>query len=286
MHQLLFHYVSCFVKTTTYFFAFLLTLATLSGCDLQKDIDVELPALPAQLVAECYLENGVVPRLTVTETTPFLSDPRPVVPTGVTVVLTLPSGRRDTLLNRLGVDPATLKGYTHIAKQPLVARPGDVFQLEVTDKKGRRVTGTATMPARVPIDTVEWKFDDKSVEARRAYVLTTFNDPAGALNYYRLMIHKDSISQDPEADYDVEDRLNDGKPFTLGTSYRFQAGDTLLITLYHIDQPYYLFRRSVDDAQNANGNPLSQPSAIKSTVQGGVGIFTVLSYDRRTVIVR
>ena len=262
-----------------------LLLPLLSSCDLQKDIDVNLPALPAQLVTECYLENGQIPRLTVTETTTYLAGPNPVVPTDVTVVLTLPNGRRDTLAFRPGIDPLLRKAYTHIGRRPLVARPGDVFSLEVVDTKGRRVTGTATVPIRVPIDSLEYKYNDKPIETREAYVLTNFRDPVGLGNYYRLQIHRDSIGPSPEIDYDVEDRLNDGQAFTLGTSYRFDANDTLLVTLYHLDRPYYLFRQSVNDAQNANGNPFGQPSAIKSTVQGGIGVFTVLSYDRKQIII-
>ncbi|MBD2715480.1 DUF4249 domain-containing protein [Microvirga sp. STR05] len=258
----------------------------LSGCDLQKDIDVELPALPAQLVTECYLEDGQIPRLTVTETTPYLASPVPVLPTDVTVVLTLPSGRHDTLRFRPGIDSTILKGYTHIGSRPLVARPGDTFRLEVYDTKGRRVTGTATMPGRIPIDSLRYKFNDKPTEERKAYLLTSFTDPAATADFYRLQIHKDSISTDRERDFELDDRLNNGKSFTVGTSYQFQAGDTLLVTLYHIDQPYYLFRQSVRDARDANGNPFAQPSAIRSTVQGGVGVFTVLSYDRKQIILR
>ena len=263
-----------------------LLLPLLSSCDLQKDIDVDLPALPAQLVTECYLENGQIPRLTVTETTTYLAGPSPVVPTDVTVVLTLPNGRRDTLAFRPGIDPLRRKAYTHTGRRPLVARPGDIFSLEVVDTKGRRVTGTTTMPTRVPIDSLEYKYNDKPIETREAYVLTNFRDPVGLGNYYRLQIHRDSIGPSPEIDYDVEDRLNDGQAFTLGTSYRFDPNDTLLVTLYHLDRPYYLFRQSVNDAQNANGNPFGQPSAIKSTVQGGIGVFTVLSYDRKQIIIR
>ncbi|GAB3289274.1 DUF4249 domain-containing protein [Hymenobacter tenuis] len=270
----------------TRYLSCLLALAALTGCDLEQDIDVALPALPAQLVVECYLENGEVPQMTVTETVPYLSDPNPVVPTDVTVQLTLASGTMETLRFGPGLNTRTGKAYTHLGSQPLVARPGDTFRLEVTDTKGRRVTGTATMPALVPIDSLEFKFNELPPEQREAYVLTSFQDPVGVGNYYRLQIHRDSISDEPELDYDVEDRLNDGTRFTLGSSYRFDPNDTLLVTLYHLDQPYYLFRQSVDDARNANGNPFSQPSSIKSTVQGGVGVFTVLSYDRKQIIVR
>ncbi|GAA4004390.1 hypothetical protein GCM10022408_15200 [Hymenobacter fastidiosus] len=261
-------------------------LAGTAGCNLQQDIDVELPVLPAQLVAECYLVPGQVPRLTVTETVPYLSTPEPSVPTDVTVVLTLPNGQQQQLSFRPGQDKLTQKAYTHIGRQPLVARPGDTFTLDVRDSKGRRVTGTATMPALVPLDTVEWKFNEKSGEERKAYVLSRFQDPAATANFYRFQIHNDSISKDPERDFELDDRLNNGQLITLGTSYRFSAGDTLLITLYHIDQPYYLFLQSVQDARNANGNPFAQPAAIRSTVQGGLGVFTVLSSDRRTVILK
>ncbi|WP_081867652.1 DUF4249 domain-containing protein [Hymenobacter sp. IS2118] len=263
----------------------LLLLAALTSCNLEQNIDVELPALPVQLVAECYLEDGQIPRLTVTETVPYLASPEPVLATDVTVRLTLANGQVEVLRFAPGFDPTTGKGYTHTGSQALVARPGDTFGLEVLDTKGRRITATATMPSRVPIDSLEYKFNDLPPAQREAFVLTNFRDPVGLGNFYRLQIHRDSIGPSSEIDYDVEDRLNDGTGFTLGTSYRFDPGDTLLVTLYHLDRPYYLFRQSVQDARNANGNPFAQPASIRSTVQGGVGVFTVLSYDRRQIII-
>lgn len=264
----------------------LLVLCGLASCNLEQNIDVDLPVLPAQLVVECYLEDGQIPRLTVTETVPYLSTPDPAVPTDVTVRLTLANGRVETLRFLPGQNAETGKFFTHTGLQKLVARPGDTFRLEVTDTKGRRVTGTATMPRRIPIDSVQYQFNSLPPEQREAYVLTKFQDPVGVGNYYRLQIHRDSISEDPEIDYDVDDRLTDGKQITLGTSYRFDPNDTLLVTLYHFDRPYYLFRQSINDAQNANGNPFGQPSSIKSTVEGGVGVFTVLSYQRRQLIIK
>jgi hypothetical protein len=263
-----------------------LLLLTAAGCNLQKDIDVQLPAVPAELVTECYLIPGEVPHLTVTESVPYLSAPEPAVPTDVTVVLTLPSGQKQTLAFRPGQDKLTGKLYTHIGPRALVAKPGDTFTLDVRDTKGRHVTGTATMPTRVPLDTLEWKFNDKTGEERKAYLLARFQDPAATADFYRLQIHKDSISKDSERDFTLDDRLTNGQLMTLGTSYRFRTNDTLLVTLYHIDQPYYQFLQSVNDARNANGNPFAQPAAIRSTVQGGVGVFTILSEDRRTVILK
>ncbi|WP_324671646.1 DUF4249 domain-containing protein [Hymenobacter sp. GOD-10R] len=263
-----------------------LPICLLTNCGLQKDIDIELPAGPAQLVAECYLEDGVIPRLTVTETVPYLSTTETITLPEVTVVLTLPNGTHDTLQYAPGLDRNTRKTYTHISKRRLRARPGDTFQLDITDKQGRHLTGTATMPTAIPIESVEWKFNDKPEGERQAYLTARFQDPASTTDFYRFQIHKNYVHRDTESDYNVDDRLTNGQLVTLGTSYRFNPQDTLIVSLYHIDQPYYQFMQSTDDARSANGNPFAQPSAIRSTVQGGVGVFTVLNYQRKTVILK
>jgi hypothetical protein len=72
----------------------------------------------------------------------------------------------------------------------------------------------------------------------------------------------------------------------VGTSYRFYGGDTITATLYHTDRTFYRFRQSVRDARNANGNPFAQPSAVYGNVEGGIGIFSVLSGTRVTKIIR
>ncbi|SDY05346.1 DUF4249 domain-containing protein [Hymenobacter psychrophilus] len=260
--------------------------AGLAGCGLQKDIDVELPAYPAQLVVEAYLENGQLPRISVTESVEYLAAPTPSVPTDVTATLTLPDGRREVLRFAPGQDRRTGKLYTHLGPRTLAAQPGQTFGLELTDTKGRRVTGSAVVPVLVPIDTVEWVFNDKPEAERRAYVLMRFQDPETPLDYYRFQIHRRRVNSNPEVEYTVEDRLSNGTEYTLGTGYDFKRDDTLVVSLYHLDRPYFQFLQSVQDARNANGNPFGQPSAIKNTVEGGLGVFTVLSYQRRQVIVK
>lgn len=272
-------------------FGFSLLISSLllyaAGCSsLQKDVDVALPFGPAQLVVEAYLEPNAVPRLAVTETQPYLAPVELPTLTGTTAILIRPNGTRDTLVYSPGYDRLTRKGYTHIGRRRLAARPGDTFGLEVYDKQGRRVIGTATVPAAVALDKVEWRFNDKTGEQRKAYVLITFQDPAGLGDAYRFMVHRRSLNRSPEIEYTVQDRLTDGQSITLGTSYEFRPSDTLVVSLFHLDAPYYNFLQSVQDARSANNNPFAQPSGIKSTVTGGVGVFTVLSVQRKTVIVQ
>ena len=290
----------------------------LTGCNLTNDVNVPLPKFESQLVVECYLEDGQVPRLTVTESVPYLGNSgvapagsvdvalpngqRVQLPTDVQVTLTLPDGQAVPLAFQPGLaladgrtlalqqpsgarlDSLPVKIFTHAGQSPIAARPGDKFGLEVQDGRGRRVTGTAVMPAFVPLDSVSYKYNTPDSPTREAYVLANFFDPGATQDFYRLQINHSRLTRRAAIDYDAEDRLNNGKTFVLGTSYRFHPSDTLLITLYHLDEPFYSFRSSVRDARNANGNPFSQPSAIRSTVQGGLGVFTVLSYDRKMLV--
>ena len=219
----------------------------------------------------------------------------PRVPADVTVTLTMPDGT-PVPLNfepnyKALTDSTGEKFHSHIGRDPLVAHPGDVFRLDVRDAQGRHVTGTTTMMTLVPIDSVEYKFNDKTGAEHKAYFLTNFRDPATPNDAYRLQLHKGNpakgaLRKSPESDNSFQDRLNNGQNFTVGTSYRFLAGDTITATLYHTDEAYYRFRQSVRDARNANGNPFSQPSAIYSSVQGGIGIFSVLSATQATKVVR
>ena len=274
----------------------LFLLLALAGCsNLQNNIDVPLPSYSAELVVECYLEAGKVPSLTVSTSLPYLSTALAQIPSDVTVTLTMPNGTPVPLNFSPNfaalTDTTGIKFHTHIGRDPLVARPGDVFKLDVRDTQGRHATSTTTMLASVPIDSVSYKFNDKSPSERRAYFLTSFRDPAALDDCYRLQLHKGNpargvLLKSPEVDQSLEDRLLNGQQFVVGTSYRFYPGDTLTATLYHTERAMYRFRQSLRDARSANGNPFGQPSAIYGNVQGGIGIFAVLSGMRMTKILK
>ena len=275
----------------------------LAGCkSLQNDVNVPLPYYANQLVAECYLQNGEVPRLSVTESVPYLDDGQAVaagsqvlklsngqtvqLPTDVTVTLTLPGGKPLPLRFSPGVDNATGKYYTHVGSAPLVAQAGQQFGLDVQDKRGRHITGTTVVPTFIRIDSAQYKYNGLTGANKKAYFLTKWTDPGATADFYRLMLHKGKPANNSETDNLLTDRLFNGQPYAQVTTYRFVPGDTVTATLYHIDSLYYSFRLSVRDARNANGNPFAQPSGIHSNVQGGLGIFTVLVSDQRTVYLK
>jgi hypothetical protein len=282
-----------------------------AGCNLEKELDVVLPAYADELVVECYLEAGTVPRLTVLESGPYLPDvpDRPTitlptattpvlgvalpdgqsvaVPTDATATLTLPSGQVVTLRFAPGLDPATGKYYTHVGTAPLTMQPGQRFALTVQDTRGRRVTGTAGVPTLVPIDSVRYGFNGLSGNERRANFITRWTDPAATVDYYRLLLNNSRDDRnDSASDIPLEDKLFNGQAYTSLTTYRFRPNDTLTATLFHMEPEHYSFQQSVREAVRATGNPFAQPARIRNTVQGGLGVFAVLVADRRTLILR
>ncbi|GAB3195350.1 hypothetical protein ABID22_004104 [Pontibacter aydingkolensis] len=265
------------LKAILYFVLPILMLAT--ACDLEKDIEVILPEHTPQLVVEGYLQQGKAFRVTVTESSSYFDAPQPPFVPDAEVYITH-NGRRIKLNYKPTVSPGGTKYYTHTSTEIMKGKVGDIFGLEVTDGKGRKVTGFTTILPLVPIEEVEWKFNEKE----KAYLLTSFQDNPDAANYYRYVTHVDSLNTRPERDFTLDDNLTNGKRTTLGSAYDYDRNDTIIVSLYHIEKQYCDFLNSVDNAKDANGNPFAQPSKIKSSVQGGIGIFTNLVFQRKTVV--
>ncbi len=265
----------------------LLLAGVMTSCDMEQEIVVELPKLPPQMVVECYLENGEPIKLALSESSGYFDAPEALIVTGASVTITKNNEAPIVLKDTLIVDEENEKVYTHYNPRKITAVPGDVFKLLITDPKGRRITGTTTVLDPVPLDSVGFKFNSKPEQSQEAYLMARWQDPANHKNFYRLLAHKkDSTGIDSQLDAEVDDRLRNGQKITYTTTYRFDRDDTLTVKLFHVDEAYYDFISSVEDARRANGNPFAQPVTIKSTVAGGFGIFTHLNYNSKEIIIK
>jgi hypothetical protein len=247
---------------------------------MDKTVEIDLPAHKPQLVVEGYLEPGKPYRLAVQESAGYFDAPTPPLVPDAMVYITH-NGRRVELDYKPRMDERTGFIYTHSSSEVMNGKPGDIYGLEVTDSKGRKVTAFTTILPVVPIDTIEWRFNEDD----EALLLTSFQDDGSTSNYYRYITTRDSLNSGSSRDFASSDDLTNGKRVTFGSGYNYDPGDTLIITLYHIEKQYYDFLESAESAKDANGNPFAQPSQIKSSVQGGIGIFTNLAYDRKTVVI-
>lgn len=271
------------MKGKVLFRLFLLLFTTgFSACNMEKEIDLNLPEFKSEIVVEGYLEAGKPYRINVYESTSYFDRPEPILVPDARVIITH-NGKADTLTYKPTYDRETEKLYTHFSETVVSGNPGDSYALEVQDTRGRRVTGFARFLPTVKLDTLFWKFNQDG----KVLIQGAFQDDAAMENAYRYQIHKDSIThRGRQTDRFLSDRLNNGKKIEFGTNYRFELNDTMFVTLYHIERPYYDYLNSMDDARDANGNPFAQPSALRSTVQGGIGVFTTLTYDRKQIILK
>lgn len=258
----------------------LLSFLFISACDLEQEIDIELPYHEPQLVVECYLTPGKNFTATVLESSGYFDAPGlPLVP-DAEVFITNAKGTRITL----GYKPNIKEGeqfYTHSSTSKMKGNPGDIYKLEVVDGKGRKVTAFTTILPVVPIQEITWKFNEKN----KAYLITSFQDNPAVANFYRYMSFRESKNRSSEnRDFAATDKLTNGEKTSYGSAYDYDQGDTLVVTLYNIEKQYYDFLNSTEDAKRANKNPFSQPSRVRSSVEGGIGIFTNLAFQRRKVV--
>ncbi len=277
--------------------AFLLFAFFLSSCgNLEKEIDLDLPEYQPQYVVECYLEPGLPMTLLLTRSSayfdPFPTDPLEYVENilvdSAEVVITH-NGTEYKLDNTPFLNPLTFKVANYYNAQLVPTDFDNDFSLKITLPNGQTITSATRLLPVVPIDSVVVEFDDEQDTLARC--LTYITDDPSTLDFYRRMIHENSLLDSiPDQDFTTNDDYVDDKVIVFGTGYDFKEGDTIYNTMFHIERAYFDFWNSTFNAINSNGNPFGQPSSIVSNVESSdgraIGIFTGLSYDRVMTVVK
>jgi hypothetical protein len=262
------------------------------ACNLEQEIEIELPEYDAGLVVEAYLEPGKPYRLLLSESAAYFD----AFPTEADQYLenilvddarvqVVHQGDTIELENGVFFDFNTFKLYNYQASQVVPENTEEPFELHIETDDGKRVSGTTYLLPKVPIDSVVVQFNDTDTLAR---VLTYFTDDPNTENFYRRMLHKSSLDSLPEQDFPASDRFVENGQVVFGTGFDFAVGDTVINTLYHITPEYYQFLSSVQNAIIANGNPFAQPGVILSNLEGNtdvIGIFTGLNGDQVFTII-
>jgi len=269
-----------------YFVGVIITsLLTLAGCNnLQRDITIDLPPYEGEIVVECYLQHGEPYRLILTESVDYFGAvDLPPIPQAKVVITH--NGVSEELTFQPGFDSTTQKFFNYIGTTIVDSADKGEYVLRIEDEASNRlITGVTTFLPAPQLDTIEASFRDTDTSA---FLLTKFqdvdpNDP----NFYRIIINQDSITGPTTTEFSFEGRFKTGNQITIGTGFDFKEDDTVFVSVYHIDRPYYDFLETVDDARQGNGNPFAQPTVVQSTVEGGLGVFTALSFVRRMYVVR
>lgn len=269
------------------------------SCNLEQEIDLELPTYDSQPIVECYLEPGQPFSLALSRSAAYF-DPFPsinnfefletILISGAEVTITH-NGKVYELENRLYFNTFTNKFFNYYLNVPVPQDFDQDFELSITLSDGSTIQAKTRMLPAIPIDSVVVELPDPATreEADTLYrALTYFTDPPSDRNYIRRMLHTNSLDSIPDQDFVTDDRFVEDL-VVFGSGYDFAVGDTVINTIYHIDETYFNFLQSLFIARDSNGNPFAQPSPIISDLTGtanAIGIFTFLSFDRVTTIIK
>jgi hypothetical protein len=255
----------------------ILLIFFLCSCELEKTIEVDLPAQEKQLVAEAYAEKGKPLRLLLMETDAYFDTLRIPLLNSAGVFLES-GGFTDTLRYEPYLDLKGLKFYNFVSSRP-VGNQDAPLRLRIEDL-GRRLEGSSRFLPEPQLDSVEIQYNPSGDSTVR--FLFWIRDFPGGSNYYRIMLNEDSLTGPGVLEFTFTDNNLDGKLFPVGTSYRFDKNKKYLLRLFHLEKHYYDYLRSISAADRANGNPFAQPATIQSPMNGnGYGIFTSLNVTER-----
>ncbi|MFQ5448235.1 MAG: DUF4249 domain-containing protein [Saprospiraceae bacterium] len=281
------------MKYLTIIFAIAATIFITACGSFEKDINLDLPVYEPQYVVECYLEPGQPFSLLLTKSVPYFesfpTDPldfvEGILADSAEVVISH-NGTDYVLDNGAFFNPFTRKFFNYFNADLVPDEHDTDFSLKITTPDNKTITATTRILPMVPIDSVVVEFDERADTLAR--VLTYLTDDPTTEDYYRRMLHHNSLDSIPDQDYTTLDDFVDDNKMVFGSGFDYAAGDTIFTTIFHIDRAYFDFWESTFNAINANGNPFGQPSSIISNVSGdanALGIFTGLSYDRVEVVV-
>ncbi|MBP6183308.1 MAG: DUF4249 domain-containing protein [Saprospiraceae bacterium] len=259
-----------------------------TSCNLEKEVDIELPEYLSEPVVECYLEPGKPYRLLLTRAFGYFDafdfgDPTKALINDATVIVRY-KGVDIVLNNQLYFDPLTGQFANYGSTEMVPFDYQDTFQMEILLSDGALLTAKTRIMPVVPIDSVVVDFNTDSM----ARVLTYFREDQSVANYYRRMLNFGSLDSTALQDFLVKDDFFETEKGVFGSGYNFLTGDTLIQTLVHIDRDYYDYVNSINQSVVANINPFGQPGIIISNIEGtrsGIGIFSGLSYFRDTMII-
>ena len=274
---------------------YICTLVVLIGifsCNLENEIEIELPEYDSQVVVEAYLEPGKPFNLLLSRSSAFF-DPfntqsfetflDEVLENDADVRIRY-NGIEVILGNALYADPKTGIISNYVAGDIVPEILDTRFELDILLSNGDEIQSSTTILPKVPFDSLVVEYSDKA----RARIITYLTDIPEQENYFRRVLSIGTLDSLPDQDFLVEDKLSDNGVIAFGTGFEFLPGDTVINSLWHISKEYFDFLESVVFSVQANLDPITQPGMIISNVYGSanpLGIFTGISLTRDTTII-
>ena len=283
----------------------LLTILTIGFTACEKNIDVDFPPGEKPYVIEGYIENGVVPIISISRGVSFLStitsnDFNNLFVNNATVSISVDGGA-PILMTPINIGGATI--YTNLN---LSGEVGKTYDLKV-EVDGKVFTASTKILPPQPLDSIVYvqAEGDRGTKDSLVELTAWYTDPIAPENYSRILTKKNS-----EPFYDVafnsvyNDFIINGKQisFTVFGGKQalqnndsadfsqygyFKRGDTVYVKWASIDKNQYEFWNTFESQSGSFGNPFAPTVLIKSNIKGagGIGIWASYGASIDTVII-
>ena len=266
-------------------------IAMVSSCNLEKEIEIEIPYFENGYVVESYLTPDQDFGLLVTKSYGYFEvfDAAQLDPEQITEFLVQNAdgyleinGDRYPLVNELRFIPGTARVYNYILQDNITFKEDDRIELSLTFPTGEKINADTHIPATRPLDSV--RIDIDTTQDFEASETTFLLSDSTTTEYFRrqlFRIHQGKIEE--LQDYVLDNDIAKGGKLAFGSGYEFALGDTLISRVTHIDQEYNDFFTSATGSVGANTNPFGQPGRIASNIQGSdrvIGIFTGINQSQ------
>ena len=258
-------------------------LFSVSACDdNQEEVAIALPPHEEAILVECYLEPGENYRALVSKTMDFFEAKETESLDSVKIVV-YSGGEEKELKNLATADTLYNKMYNYWSPEEVTFEEGKEYQISISYGDKISAIGKTRFLPKAGIKDIYYKFGQE-VDSL-ASIFVDIEDNPGERNYYRMVLR----GTNPSAGVSYEGLLDDTNAkdgiVTAYTNYDFKEGWRVVVNIYHLEEQYYHFLKSVAQARESNYNPFMQPASIQSSLEGASGIFTTISLTSDTVTV-
>ncbi len=281
--------------------AWFASFAALLFVSCEKNISIDLPSVPSQVVVEGHIETGQGAWVVLTRSSPYFAviDTTALLNSIVKNALVTVSDGIHTDTLPMIFDPAFanttyIPWYYKKINPTVIGQVGGHYSLKVVTG-GQTLTAVTSMPSpAIKLDSVWFKLHTGSDTL--GLIWAHLSDPANEQNFYRWYAKR--LKKDKRYLAPVGATFND--KFINGTKFSFAynrgslpgstapddngpesgyflKGDSVVVKFCSIDYYTYQFYASYELASESNGNPFGSPANVQSNIQGGLGIWAGFS---------
>lgn len=286
-------------------FSILLIISSITLVSCEKEIKVKIPNAEQKIVVEGYIEPNQSPKVLITRSQGYFD----AIPTSLNellqyvvqdAVVTVNDGNSSF---NLTPTLSTSYPYFYYTNSSLIGAIGKTYNLTIL-ADGKTLTSSTKIHTPVFFDTLWFKTRDGFPENDSLGTLWgKFQEPPTLGDNYRWLIKVNNGSRyRPSPGNTIEDKWSNGKEFSVisfnpdtnSTSsanynkdpnwFLFRRGDTIYSKACTIGPAELQFFKTFEGSVGGRGNPFAAPTAVKTNINGGLGIWCGLGAAYQTLI--